>query len=90
MLEPKDKTSRPTPEELDSSPVREPPAWNLNYKIGTGTFGIVFLEKVQMHGMESPELWAVKRLSRTTPSFPAREYDNEIKNLKALSDVSFI
>ena len=70
--------------------VREPPAWKLNYKIGNGSFGTVFLEKVQTRGMQSPELWAVKRLSRTVPNFPAKQYQSEVKNLQMLSNVSFV
>jgi len=39
-----------------TAPVREPPAWRLNYGIGSGPCGTVFLEKVQTHRMEFPEL----------------------------------
>ena len=92
MIEPKDKTLESTPEEMEvhGAPVREPPAWKLNYKIGSGTFGTVFLEKVQTCGMEFPELWAVKKISRDLPNFPAKQYQNEVKNLQALSNVSYV
>jgi len=70
--------------------VREPPAWRLDYKIGTGAFGTVFLENVQTRGMESPELWAVKRISRALPNFPSKQSQAEIKNLQTLSNVSFV
>jgi len=76
--------------EAYDAPVREPPAWKLNYVVGSGSFGTVFLEKVQTRGMVSPELWAVKRLSRTVPNFPAKQYQHEVKNLQALSNVSFV
>ncbi|PUU73944.1 kinase-like domain-containing protein [Tuber borchii] len=66
--------------------VREPPAWKLNCKIGRGAFGTVFLEKVQRHGIESPELWAVKKIPRDLPNFPTKQYQAEIKNLRALSN----
>jgi len=72
------------------APVRESPAWKLNCKIGSGAFGTVFLEKVQTREMGSPELWAVKRLSRTVPNFPAKQYQSEVKNLQTLSNVSFV
>jgi len=71
-------------------PLREPPAWKLNYEIGHGTFGTVFLEKVQTRGMDFPELWAVKRTSKVVPNFPARQYQEEVRNLQALSSVSFV
>ena len=70
--------------------VREPPAWGLNHKIGTGAFGTVFLEKVQIRGVESPELWAVKRISRALPNFPLKQSQAEIKNFQTLSNVSFV
>jgi len=70
--------------EAYSTPLRKPPAWKLNYRIGTGAFGIVFLEKVQTRGMESPELWAVKRIPKAAQNFPARWYREEVKNLQAL------
>ena len=69
-------------------PVREPPAWRLDCRIGSGTFGNVFLEKVQTRLMDSPELWAVKRIPKAVPNFPARRYQEEIKNLQALLNVS--
>ncbi|RPA92710.1 kinase-like protein [Choiromyces venosus 120613-1] len=85
--EPRDKTPEPSTEETEpyGAPVREPPAWKLNYTIGSGSFGTVFLEKVQTRAMEEPELWAVKRISRTVPNFPAKRYKDEIKNFQALS-----
>ena len=81
----------PTLEEIEifSAPVSNPPAWKLNYKIGSGAYGTVFLEKVQTPKMDSPELWAVKRISRGLPNFPAKRYQAEIKNLQAVSNVRF-
>ena len=76
--------------ETDSSNLGELPAWKLNYRIGRGSFGAVFLEKVAPHDRESPELWAVKRISRTLPNFPAKRYQAEIQNLQVLSKVSFL
>jgi len=76
--------------EAHAAPVRRPPPWKLKRKIGSGSFGVVFLEKAQMSGMEAPELIAVKRISRTVPNFPAKKYKSEIKNFKILSNVSFI
>jgi len=70
--------------------IREPLAWRLNYKIGTGGFGTVFLEKVQTRGMEFPELWAVRKISRALPNFPSKQSQAEIKNLQVLSKVSFV
>jgi len=61
----------------------------LNYIIGHGAFGTIFLEKVQTRGMESPELWAVKRLSLKIPYFPAWRAQEEIKNSQMLSNVCF-
>ncbi|PUU83225.1 kinase-like domain-containing protein [Tuber borchii] len=72
--------------EVHSTSFREPPAWKLNYRIGSGAFGTVFLEKVQTREMESPELWAVKRIPRALPNFPAKRYQAEVKNLQALSN----
>jgi len=69
---------------------RELPAWKFNYEIGHGTFGTVFLEKVQTRGMDFPELWAVKRIPKAVANFPARRYLEEIRNLQALSNVSFV
>ena len=91
-IEPRDRASEPAPEETEvyGAPVREPPAWKLNYRIGSGAFGTVFLEKVQTRRMEFPELWAVKRISRELPHFPTKQYQAEIKNLQALSNVSFV
>ncbi|PWW77819.1 kinase-like protein [Tuber magnatum] len=85
--EPRDKAPEPASRETEvyGTPVREPPAWRLNYEIGSGSFGTVFLEKVQTRGMESPELWAVKRISKAIPNFPAKRYQAEIKNLQELS-----
>jgi len=74
----------------DAAPDMEPPAWKLNRIIGEGSLGTIFLEKVQTRGMKSPELWAVKRISRTLPNFPEKLYKAEIKNLEALSDVSSV
>jgi len=71
-------------------PVREPPAWKLNCRIGGGVFGNVFLEKSQARGTEFPELWVVKRISRHLQNFPAKQYRAEIENLQALSNVSFV
>ncbi|PUU77869.1 kinase-like domain-containing protein [Tuber borchii] len=77
----------PQPEPLGAYcvPVREPPSWRLDYKIGTGASGTVFLESVHIPGMKSPELWAVKRISRTLSSFTFKQYEAEIKNLQALA-----
>lgn len=85
------ESSRPTRKasETYSAPFTKPPAWNLNYKIGSGACGTVFLEKVQMHRMRYPELWALKRISRSLPNFPVKRYQAEIHNLQALSNVSF-
>ncbi|KAG0638136.1 kinase-like domain-containing protein [Tuber brumale] len=85
--EPRDKTPEPAPgeQEFYGDPVREPPAWKLKCKIGSGAFGTVFLEKVQARGMESPELWAVKRISKAVPNFPAKQYQAEVRNLQVLS-----
>jgi len=63
--------------------------WMFNYKIGVGTFGTIFLEKVQARGMEYPELWAVKRMPRNLSNFPSKQFQYEIKNLQALSNVCF-
>ena len=79
----------PQPREIDRIPVRDPPAWKLNYKIGTGACGTVFLENVQKLGMKSPELWAVKRIPRALPNFTFKRYQAEIKNLQLLARVSF-
>ncbi|PUU77868.1 kinase-like domain-containing protein [Tuber borchii] len=67
------------------SPVREPPAWRLNCKIGTGACGTVFLENVQIPGMKSPELWAVKRIPRALQNFTSKRYEAEINNLQLLA-----
>jgi len=72
------------------APAREPPAWALNYKIGTGACGTVFLEKVRLRGMKSPELWAVKMIPRALPNFTSKRYHAEIKNLEALARVSLV
>jgi len=40
--------------------------------------------------MESPELWAVKRMPKDAPDFSLRQYQEEVKNLRALSQVSFV
>ena len=81
---------RPEPEAVGArcAPVREPPAWKLNYRIGTGACGIVFLEKVHIPGMKSPELWAVKRIPRALPNFAFKRYHAEINNLQLLARVS--
>jgi len=71
------------------APVREPLAWRLDYIIGTGAYGTVFLENVHLPGMQSPELWAVKRIPQTLPKFTPKRYQAEIKNLQALARVSF-
>ncbi|KAG0124128.1 kinase-like domain-containing protein [Tuber indicum] len=85
--EPRDKTPEPAPgeKEVYDATVREPPAWRLKFKIGSGAFGNVFLEKVQLRGMESPELWAVKMISKAVPNFPAKQYQAEVRNFQALS-----
>jgi len=72
------------------APVREPPAWKLDYKIGSGAFGTVYLEKVQTREMGSPELWAVKSIPKAVPNFPAKRYQEEVRNLQELSKVSFV
>lgn len=72
---------------VDGSPARKPPAWELNYKLGSGAYGTVYLEKVQTPSMRSSELWAVKKISRCSPNFPAKRYQAEISNLRALSNV---
>jgi len=71
------------------APVKEPPAWRLDYIIGTGAYGTVFLENVHLPGMQSPELWAVKRIPQTLPNFTFKRYQAEIRNLQALAGVSF-
>ncbi|PUU79976.1 kinase-like domain-containing protein [Tuber borchii] len=72
--------------EVYRTSISEPPAWRLNYRIGSGAFGTVFLEKVQTRGMESPELWAVKRIPRNLPNFSPKQSQAEIKTLQALSN----
>ncbi|PUU77867.1 kinase-like domain-containing protein, partial [Tuber borchii] len=59
--------------------------WRLNYKIGTGACGTVFLENIQIPGMKGPELWAVKRIPRSLPNFTFERYEAEVKNLQALA-----
>ena len=76
--------------EVSGAHVRGPPAWRLNYRIGSGSFGDVFLEKVQISGMESPELWAVKKISKTSPVLPIKRYQVEIENSRALSNVGVV
>jgi len=78
------------PSEVEDALIREPPAWMLNYRIGRGAFGSVFLEQVQMRGTEFPKLWAVKRISRHLQNFPAKQYRAEINNLQVLSNVSSV
>jgi len=73
---------------VSNGPVEEPPAWRLNYEIGSGAYGTVFLENVQTRNMKSPELWAVKRIPRAFPNFTFKRYQAEIKNLEALARVS--
>jgi len=73
---------------VSNDPVREPPAWRLNYEIGSGACGTVFLENVQTRDMGSPELWAVKMIPRALPNFTFKRYQAEIKNLEALAKVS--
>ncbi|PUU77870.1 kinase-like domain-containing protein [Tuber borchii] len=77
----------PEPQAVGShyTPVSQPPAWRLNYEIGTGGSGTVFLENVHIPGMKSPELWAVKRISRTLPNFTFKRYEAEINNLQTLA-----
>ncbi|PUU83243.1 kinase-like domain-containing protein [Tuber borchii] len=72
--------------EIDSSHIGKPPAWKLNYRIGRGSFGAVFLEKVAPSDQKPPELWAVKRISRTLPNLPVKRYQAEIQNLRVLSN----
>jgi len=90
--EPRGETPEPAPEETGDYgvPVREPPPWRLNCRIGSGAFGTVFLEKVRARGAVFPELWAVKRISRHLQHFPTKQYRAEIRNLQALSNVSFV
>ena len=88
-LPPNSPAPKPEAVGADRAPVRDPPAWRMNYKIGTGACGTVFLENVQIPGMESPELWAVKRIPRDLPNFTFKRYQAEIKNLQALASVSF-
>jgi len=71
----------------NSAPVRELQAWRFDYIIGTGAYGTVFLENVQLPGMKSPELWAVKRIPQGLPNFTFKRYQAEIKNLQALGRV---
>jgi len=73
---------------VSRAPVREP-TWRLNYKIGSGAYGTVFLENVQTPDMKSPELWAIKRIPRAFPNFTFKRYQAEIENLEALARVSF-
>ena len=73
---------------VSRAPVREQQAWRLDYIIGTGAYGTVFLENVHLRGMKSPELWAVKRIPQTLPSFTSKRFQAEITNLEALSRVS--
>jgi len=40
--------------------------------------------------MDFPELWAVKRIPKAVPNFPARQYQEEVRNLQALSSVSLV
>ena len=75
--------------EVHGATVREPPAWKLNYEIGHGACGTVFLEKVKTRGMSCAELWAVKRIPKAVPNFDVRRYREEVRNLQELSNVSF-
>ena len=86
---PNPPTSEPKAAELYCAPDIGPPAWSMNYIIGTGAYGTVFLENVHLHGMESPELWAVKRIPRAVPNFTPKRYQAEINNLQALARESF-
>ncbi|PUU77878.1 kinase-like domain-containing protein [Tuber borchii] len=79
------RPSKKYPRNDHHAPVREPPTWRLNYKIGTGAYGTVFLENVQTPGMKSPELWAVKRIPQTLPNFTFKRYQAEINNLQLLA-----
>ena len=90
-LPPLPNSPSPEPEAVGAhrAPVGEPPAWRLDYIIGTGAYGTVFLENVHLRGMKSPELWAVKRIPQTLPNFTWKRYQAEIKNLQALARVSF-
>ncbi|RPA92703.1 kinase-like protein [Choiromyces venosus 120613-1] len=64
----------------------EKPQWKMNVEIGHGTFGMVFVEQVevQRHGATESELWAVKRIPKGVASFPADRYMEEIALLGAL------
>jgi len=75
--------------EVNNTPVRGLPTWRLNYTIGSGAFGTIFLEEVQTREMESPKLCAVKRIPRAIPNFPAKRFQEEVKNQQALSKVCF-
>ena len=77
------------PYEIGCAPVREPPAWRLNYKIGTGAYGNVFLEHVQRPEIKYSELWAVKRIPKALQNFTPKQYKAEINNLHLLARVSF-
>ena len=90
--QPPPKSPAPEPETVGGycAPVREPSAWRLDYIIGTGACGTVFLENVHLRGMKSPELWAVKRIPQTVPNFTFKRYQAEIKTLQALARVSFV
>ena len=79
----------PQPRAIDRAPFREPPSWRLDYQIGSGAYGTVFLENVQTREMESPELWAVKRIPQTLPNFTPKRYQAEIDNFELLARVSF-
>ena len=73
---------------VSRAPLSEQQTWRLDYIIGTGAYGTVFLENVHLRGMKSPELWAVKRIPQTLPNFTFKRYQAEIRNLEALSRVS--
>ena len=40
--------------------------------------------------MVSPELWAVKRISKAVPNFSLKRCEEEIENLQKLSNVSIV
>ncbi|PUU77069.1 kinase-like domain-containing protein [Tuber borchii] len=86
-MDSKSSSLKPEPEAVGAhcAPVREPPAWRLNYRIGAGACGMVFLENVHIPGMKSPELWAVKRIPRALPNFTLKRYQAEINNLQLLA-----
>jgi hypothetical protein len=57
--------------------LKDPLVWKLDRVIGAGGHATVFLEQVQ-HGISTPQLWAVKRISKSLPGFPALRYMRKI------------